>query len=213
MRNKLSTLLLLLTTTICMQAQHTSDAVLKSIAEKLEKDCCITADLTLTDNTSYAVLGSNTKGTLRISKECFVIDVALFRLWFDGSTLWSMNTMNGYEEIYITTPDKDEEALFNPLNIFRQPGLTVTKNADKEGLKSISLTSQRLVIGDINLQIEILYNPETYRIEKIVGMDRFNQSQNIAIAINNYKSGLKLDKEAFQCPTSNYPDAEIVDMR
>lgn len=213
MRNKLSTLLLLLTATICMQAQQTSDAVLKSIAEKLEKDCCITADLTLTDNTSYAVLGSNTKGTLRISKECFVIDVALFRLWFDGSTLWSMNTMNGYEEIYITTPDKDEAALFNPLNIFRQPGLTVTKNADKEGLKSISVTSQRLVIGDINLQIEILYNPETYRIEKIVGMDRFNQSQNIAIAINNYKSELKLDKEAFQCPTSNYPDAEIVDMR
>ena len=213
MRNKLSTLLLLLTATICMQAQQTSDAVLKSIAEKLEKDCCITADLALTDNTSYAVLGGNTKGTLRISKECFVIDVALFRLWFDGSILWSMNTMNGCEEIYITTPDKDEAALFNPLNIFRQPGLTVTKNADKEGLKSISLTSQRLVIGDINLQIEILYNPETYRIEKIVGIDRFNQSQNIAIAINNYKSGLKLDKEAFQCPTSNYPDAEIVDMR
>ena len=213
MRNRFLTLLLLLTATLSIQAQQTPNAVLKSISEKLEKDCCITADLTLTDNTSYAVLGSNTKGSLKISKECFVIDVALFRLWFDGSTLWSMNTMNGYEEIYITTPDKDEAALFNPLNIFRQPGLTVTKNADKEGLKSISLTSQRLVIGDINLQIEILYNPETYRIEKIVGMDRFNQSQNIAIAINNYKSELKLDKEAFQCPTSNYPDAEIVDMR
>lgn len=214
MRNRFLTLLLLLTVTISMQAQQTTpNAVLKSIAEKLEKDCCITADLILTDNTSYAVLGNNTKGSLKISKECFVIDVALFRLWFDGTTLWTMNTMNGYEEIYVTSPDKEEAALFNPINIFNQPGLTVTTNADKDGLKSISVTSQQLVIGDINLQLEILYNPTTYRIEKITGMDRFNQSQNIAIAIKNYKSGLELSKETFQCPVSNYPDAEIVDMR
>lgn len=214
MRNRFLTLLLLLTATISMQAQQTTpNAVLKSIAEKLEKDCCITADLILTDNTSYAVLGNNTKGSLKISKECFVIDVALFRLWFDGTTLWTMNTMNGYEEIYVTSPDKEEAALFNPINIFKQPGLTVTTNADKDGLKSISVTSQQLVIGDINLQLEILYNPTTYRIEKITGMDRFNQSQNIAIAIKNYKSGLELSKETFQCPVSNYPDAEIVDMR
>lgn len=213
MRNRFLTLLLLLTATLSIQAQQTPNAVLKSISEKLEKDCCITADLTLTDNTSYAVLGSNTKGSLKISKECFVIDVALFRLWFDGTTLWTMNTMNGYEEIYVTSPDKEEVALFNPINIFKQPGLTVTTNADKDGLKSISVTSQQLVIGDINLQLEILYNPTTYRIEKITGMDRFNQSQNIAIAIKNYKSGLELSKETFQCPVSNYPDAEIVDMR
>ena len=214
MRNRFLTLLLLLTVTISMQAQQTTpNAVLKSIAEKLEKDCCITADLILTDNTSYAVLGNNTKGSLKISKECFVIDVALFRLWFDGTTLWTMNTMNGYEEIYVTSPDKEEAALFNPINIFKQPGLTVTTNADKDGLKSISVTSQQLVIGDINLQLEILYKPTTYRIEKITGMDRFNQSQNIAIAIKNYKSGIELNKETFQCPVSNYPDAEIVDMR
>lgn len=214
MRNRFLTLLLLLTVTISMQAQQTTpNAVLKSIAEKLEKDCCITADLILTDNTSYAVLGNNTKGSLKISKECFVIDVALFRLWFDGTTLWTMNTMNGYEEIYVTSPDKEEAALFNPINIFKQPGLTVTTNADKDGLKSISVTSQQLVIGDINLQLEILYNPTTYRIEKITGMDRFNQSQNIAIAIKNYNSGIELNKETFQCPVSNYPDAEIVDMR
>ncbi|MBQ5572781.1 MAG: hypothetical protein IIU69_00680 [Bacteroidaceae bacterium] len=213
MRNRFLTLLLLLTATLSIQAQQTPNAVLKSIAEKLEKDCCITADLTLTDNTSYAVLGSNTKGSLKISKECFVIDVALFRLWFDGTTLWTMNTMNGYEEIYVTSPDKEEAALFNPINIFKQPGLTVTTNADKDGLKSISVTSQQLVIGDINLQLEVLYNPGTYRIERVIGMDRFNQSQNIAIAIKNYKSGLELSKETFQCPVSNYPDAEIVDMR
>jgi hypothetical protein len=213
MRNRFLTLLLLLTATLSIQAQQTPNAVLKSISEKLEKDCCITADLTLTDNTSYAVLGSNTKGSLKISKECFVIDVALFRLWFDGTTLWTMNTMNGYEEIYVTSPDKEEAALFNPINIFKQPGLTVTTNADKDGLKSISVTSQQLVIGDINLQLEVLYNPDTYRIEKVTGMDRFNQSQNIAIAIKNYKSGLELSKETFQCPVSNYPDAEIVDMR
>lgn len=213
MRNRFLTLLLLLTATLSIQAQQTPNAVLKSIAEKLEKDCCITADLTLTDNTSYAVLGSNTKGSLKISKECFVIDVALFRLWFDGTTLWTMNTMNGYEEIYVTSPDKEETALFNPINIFKQPGLTVTTNADKDGLKSISVTSQQLVIGDINLQLEVLYNPGTYRIERVIGMDRFNQSQNIAIAIKNYKSGLELSKETFQCPVSNYPDAEIVDMR
>ena len=213
MRNRFLTLLLLLTATLSIQAQQTPNAVLKSISEKLEKDCCITADLILTDNTSYAVLGNNTKGSLKISKECFVIDVALFRLWFDGTTLWTMNTMNGYEEIYVTSPDKEEAALFNPINIFKQPGLTVTTNADKDGLKSISVTSQQLVIGDINLQLEILYNPTTYRIEKVTGMDRFNQSQNIAIAIKNYKSGLELSKETFQCPVSNYPDAEIVDMR
>lgn len=213
MRNSFLTLLLLLTVTLSIQAQQTPNAVLKSISEKLEKDCCITADLTLTDNTSYAVLGSNTKGSLKISKECFVIDVALFRLWFDGTTLWTMNTMNGYEEIYVTSPDKEEAALFNPINIFKQPGLTVTTNADKDGLKSISVTSQQLVIGDTNLQLEVLYNPDTYRIERVTGMDRFNQSQNIAIAIKNYKSGLELSKETFQCPVSNYPDAEIVDMR
>ena len=80
-------------------------------------------------------------------------------------------------------------------------------------MKSISVTSQQLVIGDINLQLEVLYNPGTYRIERVIGMDRFNQSQNIAIAIKNYKSGLELSKETFQCPVSNYPDAEIVDMR
>lgn len=213
MRNRFLTLLLLLTATLSIQAQQMPNAVLKSISEKLEKDCCITADLILTDNTSYAVLGNNTKGSLKISKECFVIDVALFRLWFDGTTLWTMNTMNGYEEIYVTSPDKEEAALFNPINIFKQPGLTVTTNADKDGLKSISVTSQQLVIGDINLQLEILYNPDTYRIERVTGMDRFNQSQNIAIAIKNYKSGLELSKETFQCPVSNYPDAEIVDMR
>lgn len=213
MRNRFLTLLLLLTATLSIQAQQMPNAVLKSISEKLEKDCCITADLILTDNTSYAVLGNNTKGSLKISKECFVIDVALFRLWFDGTTLWTMNTMNGYEEIYVTSPDKEEAALFNPINIFKQPGLTVTTNADKDGLKSISVTSQQLVIGDINLQLEILYNPTTYRIERVTGMDRFNQSQNIAIAIKNYKSGLELNKETFQCPVSNYPDAEIVDMR
>lgn len=213
MRNRFLTLLLLLTATLSIQAQQMPNAVLKSISEKLEKDCCITADLILTDNTSYAVLGNNTKGSLKISKECFVIDVALFRLWFDGTTLWTMNTMNGYEEIYVTSPDKEEAALFNPINIFKQPGLTVTTNADKDGLKSISVTSQQLVIGDINLQLEVLYNPDTYRIERVTGMDRFNQSQNIAIAIKNYKSGLELNKETFQCPVSNYPDAEIVDMR
>ena len=40
MRNRFLTLLLLLTATLSIQAQQMPNAVLKSISEKLEKDCC-----------------------------------------------------------------------------------------------------------------------------------------------------------------------------
>lgn len=213
MKSKIISCLILLALSLNIFAQQETSVRLKNISDRLEKDCGISATLEFTDNTSYAVFSENAKGSIKIDKECFVIDAIIFRIWFDGTTLWTMQNMNGYEEIYITSPDKEDLANINPLLFLKQPGLTV-KQGNKNGhLETVEITSNALVIGNFNLQIAISYNPDDYRMKQLVAMDRYNTQTSIDIRITEYKTGLEFNKNDFQCPTSNYPDAEIVDMR
>ena len=213
MKGFIASILISLFVVSTITAQTDASANLKNITNRLEKDSGITATLEFTDNTQLNIFEDGSKGSFKLWQECFEIDIIKFRIWFDGTTLWTMNSMNGYEEIYITSPDQDELSTINPLLFLKQPGLAVKNGIDTGNSKSVIVPLQNLNIGEYNLQIEVVYNSENYRISQLNFSDINNPNEKVEIKVTNYKSGHNFNKAEFRCPASNYPDAEIVDMR
>lgn len=153
------------------------------------------------------------EGTIEMKGDKFRLETPDMKVWFDGTTQWSYVERN--EEVNVTTPSGEELQLTNPTLLLRgyKKGFTakyVGESTAESGKSAydVELTAKKK--GDIvrvALQIEKSSSfPSKISVETKNGVST-------TIRIRNLRTGLDIGDESFTFKESDYPDAEVIDLR
>lgn len=152
-------------------------------------------------------------GTIVMKGDKFRLETPDMKLWFDGTTQWSYVERN--EEVNVTTPSGEELQLTNPTLLLKsyKKGFTakyVGESTAESGKSAydVELTAKKKSdIVKVALQIEKSSAfPTKISVETKNGVST-------TIHIRNLKTGLDIRDESFTFKESEYPDAEVIDLR
>ena len=140
--------------------------------------------------------------------ERYTLQMQQVRIWCNGERQW--NFMEQTNEIYITAADSEEAQGLSPLHLMQLyksgeyecsveavAADNVVTLASKAGTSEFSRIKVWLSAGN----------------SRLVKLQMFTSDGNVAeIVIDAYKPHCSFDSSLFECPLSEYPDAEVVDM-
>lgn len=149
-----------------------------------------------------------TKGSLQLKDNKFVLTTNDIITWFDGKTQWSY--LRHSDEVNISNPSAEELQSSNPytlINIYKR-GFNYKFNGTIGNNFKITLTPENR--KQAITKIELLISKSTYLPQRIVLEQQHNKSE---ITITSFLKKQNLSKEAFQFNKKNYLGAEIIDLR
>ena len=148
----------------------------------------------------------NASGTISIKGQKFYMHSNATTMWFDGTTLWTYVAQN--EEVNISTPTAQQLQSLNPyhfINLYKQ-GYTTTMTSSATSY-TVHLTAT---------------DPQKKISEAFVTVSKENYAQKEIKLLQGTKwttftvSGLKAERQddaKFRFKSSDYPDAELIDLR
>jgi len=193
--------LIMLAMTAMMGYGQTARQVLDKAAKVVSNRQGITASFTI----SSAGIGT-TSGTISVKGKKFHATTPVATIWFDGKTQWTY--MKNNNEVNVSNPSEAELQAINPYNFINlyKSGFTtsMTTAAQKYQIHLVATNKKR------NLQeMYITINKSNYVPTQVKMKQRNGWT---TINISNFKS-TKLSDELFRFKTTDYPHAEIIDLR
>ncbi len=195
------TLLYIATLLCCGMNAQTAKEVLDKTAALLDNKNGITASYTITDER-----GHSANGTMAVKGKMFHTAMSTGKIWFDGKTVWSYLAQS--EEVNISEPTEAELPTISPYGfIYLYRNGYTQKLTTKGNTYVVNLTST-----DRKQQIkemEITVNKQSY-VPTRIRMRSNNSWQ--TIVVSNFKQA-KLNNAMFRFKKTDYPNAEIIDLR
>jgi outer membrane lipoprotein-sorting protein len=193
--------LIMLVMTAMMGHGQTARQVLDKAAKVVSNRQGITASFTI----SSVGIGT-TSGTISVKGKKFHATTPVATIWFDGKTQWTY--MKNNNEVNVSNPSEAELQAINPYNFINlyKSGFTtsMTTAAQKYQIHLVATNKKR------NLQeMYITINKSNYVPTQVKMKQRNGWT---TINISNFKS-TKLSDELFRFKTTDYPHAEIIDLR
>lgn len=196
------------------KAQQTPDArkILDETASLFTSKGGVKATFKADNFTEGNVQGSAT-GTMCIQGNKFQMTTPDMITWYNGETQWIYLMRN--EEVNVSTPSGDELQLTNPTVLLRQykkgfavqyKGTSTTRQA--KSAYDITLTPKKKSdIQQVDLQIEkVSHIPAAITITDKNGAT-------VSIHISKWETGKNQADSFFSFNESDYPDAEVIDLR
>jgi outer membrane lipoprotein-sorting protein len=192
---------IMLVMTAMMGHGQTARQVLDKAAKVVSNRQGITASFTI----SSVGIGT-TSGTISVKGKKFHATTPVATIWFDGKTQWTY--MKNNNEVNVSNPSEAELQAINPYNFINlyKSGFTtsMTTAAQKYQIHLVATNKKR------NLQeMYITINKSNYVPTQVKMKQRNGWT---TINISNFKS-TKLSDELFRFKTTDYPHAEIIDLR
>ena len=158
--------------------------------------------------------GVRLSGKLLIDGEKFFYDSEDMKIWYDGTTQWTLQMGNDYNELYINAPTPEEQQSINPyllLNSYKEHFTT-----EDGGTKTLGGNPVHQVI--LNAKHE---GQEPSRVNIYITGDallaaiEFASSGDIdfQIEVRSMRNGLTFAKDTFTFPAESYKVDEVIDMR
>ncbi len=153
------------------------------------------------------------EGEIHIKGDKFCVKTPDMQTWFDGKTQWTYLLRT--EEVNVTNPDGAELQLMNPALLLKdhQKGFTAKYQGESTTASGKSAYDVTLIprkkgnVTQIDLQIEKLSNlPAAVTVVSKDGMTS-------AIRIVKIKTGMNQPDSYFVFKPSDFPDAEVIDLR
>lgn len=180
----------------------TADEVLTDATNRYQTVKSISAQFSMQDNSGRV------NGIIVISGDRFHLETPSLKVWYDGRTQWTLVTETN--EVNVTEPTVEELQQVNPfaiINAFRSNYkaslLKTAVNEYKIQLLPISSSG----VTSIMLQLD---RPTLY--PNVVEIHSKNSSP-IVINVKNVSEGKSLPIGSFVFNQSQYPEAEIIDLR
>ncbi|MBQ8051132.1 MAG: hypothetical protein IJ197_06100 [Bacteroidaceae bacterium] len=185
--------------------------VLDATAAHISKAGGIALQFTATSILGKTPQGS-TIGTMDVQGRKFTIQSTDMLTWFDGRTQWSMQV--GDTEVNMTEPTGTELQAMNPyafLSIYKKGFNYKMKRGKmsngKQGYRlTLTADNAKQEIREIFLEVDLQYNPVRVSM-------RQGKSQWMRLVVNSFTTGKQFPDSHFTFPKSQYPDAEIIDLR
>lgn len=197
---------------VTSRAQNAA-SILDKAASAYENSNGMSASFTLNTRSDVQKVSESFEGTIHMKGDKFTLVTPDIITWFDGTTQWTYVERN--EEVNVSTPTGDELQFTNPALLLRmyKKGFTPkylgeSTASNGKAAYDIELTPKKK--GDITrveLQIEKFSGfPVSIKVEAKNGVSN-------TIYISNLKTGVNQPDGFFVFKESDYPDAEVIDLR
>ncbi|MCC8143109.1 MAG: outer-membrane lipoprotein carrier protein LolA [Tannerellaceae bacterium] len=190
-----------------------AETVLDNAAAVYQHSNGITADFTMHTRSEQQRVNESFEGKIQMKGDKFTLVTPDMRIWFDGKTQWAY--MERSDEVNVTNPEGEELQLTNPAVL-----LNTYKKGFKATLKGESTSTNGKAAYDIELipqkkgdivKIELQVEKATSFPSSIVVTAKNNLVS--TVRISNFKTGVNQPDSFFVFNRTDFPDAEIVDLR
>lgn len=194
------------------QAQE-AQAILDQAAQAYEQSNGIKANFAIHSVVPQQNISESFEGVINMKGDKFKLETPDMITWYNGETQWVYLMRN--EEVNVSTPSGDELQLTNPAVLLRQykkgfavqyKGTSTTRQA--KSAYDITLTPKKKSdIQQVDLQIEkVSHIPAAITITDKNGAT-------VSIHISKWVTGKNQADSFFSFNESNYPDAEVINLR
>ena len=158
--------------------------------------------------------GVRLTGKLLIDGENFLYDTDKMKIWYDGTTQWTLQMGSGYNELYINNPTPEEQQQINPYLLLK--GYKEHFTPEDGGTKSLNGTTTHQVI--LKAKDDSQEPSEIYvyiNSDATLAAIEFAASDGSVyeIDVRSMRNGLTFPKDTFVFPTDGYHVDETIDMR
>lgn len=194
------------------QAQD-AQAILDKAAQMYEQSNGIKANFAIHSVVPQQNISESFEGIIEMKGDKFKLETPDMITWYDGQTQWVYVMRN--DEVNVSTPSGDELQLTNPAVLLRQykkgfsvqyKGTSTTRQA-KSAYDITLIPKKKSDIQQIDLQIEKMSN-----IPAAITITDKNKAT-VSIYISKWKTGKNQADSFFSFNESDYPDAEVIDLR
>lgn len=195
-----------------VQAQD-AQAILDKAAQMYEQSNGIKANFAIHSVVPQQNISESFEGIIEMKGDKFKLETPDMITWYDGQTQWVYVMRN--EEVNVSTPSGDELQLTNPAVLLRQykkgfsvqyKGTSTTRQA-KSAYDITLIPKKKSDIQQIDLQIEKMSN-----IPAAITITDKNKAT-VSIYISKWETGKNQSDSVFSFNESDYPDAEVIDLR
>lgn len=194
------------------QAQE-AQAILDQAAQAYEQSNGIKANFAIHSVVPQQNISESFEGVINMKGDKFKLETPDMITWYNGETQWVYLMRN--EEVNVSTPSGDELQLTNPAVLLRlykkgfavqYKGTSTTRQA--KSAYDITLTPKKKSdIQQVDLQIEkVSHIPAAITITDKNGAT-------VSIHISKWETGKNQADSFFSFNESDYPDAEVIDLR
>ena len=192
-------------TVTTVQAQSAKE-VLDKCAAKVSARDGVKADFSMT-SAQYG----DASGKIAVKGKMFHATTPMATMWFDGKTLWTYRKSTN--EVNITTPTAAEKQSINPyhfINIYKKGYSYTMRETTLRGKGAYEVTLNATSPANKLRKMVITIDKATYH-PLAVTMQRPKSST--TIYITSCKTKQKFNASTFSFKRSDYPSAEIIDLR
>ncbi|MBR3858713.1 MAG: hypothetical protein IKJ18_01675 [Bacteroidaceae bacterium] len=158
--------------------------------------------------------GVRISGKLLMDGQKFIYDTEEMKIWYDGTTQWTLQMGSGYNELYINNPTPEEQQAINPYQLLSsyKDNFTATDGGEKNlngklaHMVKLQANDESAELGSINIYIT---NDGTLSLLELIAPD----DRTYKIEVRSMRNGLTFPKDAFTYPAKDYPADEVIDLR
>ena len=199
--------LLLLCCTLTVSAQGTAEVWINKAVSLLQNKG-VEVSFRLNED------GYHLNGKLLMEGDSYHFDAEEMKIWFDGTTQWTMQYTDDYSELYISTPTVEEQESINPYLLLKNYKKHFTAHDGSEKSIAGKLVHEVILTAKDNQQaIKGLrvYIKSDGHIEALTLI--FPDEHEYKIEVRNMRNGLTFPKQTFTYSEKTYPADEVIDMR
>ena len=157
--------------------------------------------------------GIRLSGKLLIDGERFFYDTEEMKIWYDGTTQWTLQMGSGYNELYINNPTPEEQQNINPYILLSnyKEHFTIADGGRKDNGKpvhKIIMTPQDMSQAPASINVFLDSDAMLTSLEFIA-----SDEATYKIEVRSMRNGLTFPKDTFTYPEKEFPADEIIDMR
>lgn len=157
--------------------------------------------------------GMRFSGKLLMEGNKFYYDAETIKIWYDGTTQWTLQTDVGYSELYISEPDIEDLQIINPYLLLKH----------YKDFYTIADGGEKTIHGKLTHMVELESNDDS----QIAAVNVYITTENTPAALDlvlpdgmvyevevrSMRSGLTFPKNTFTYQADTYPADEVIDMR
>lgn len=158
--------------------------------------------------------GTRINGHLLMEGSNYYFGTDEMKIWFNGTTQWTLQANSDYSELYINEPTLEEQQSINPYLLLKdyQERYTATDGGDKT-ISGILLHEVQLKAKDPQQEISSL-NIYLKSTGELAAIRLFlPNSSSYKIDIRSIRSGLTFPKQTFTYDSKAHPADEVIDLR
>lgn len=158
--------------------------------------------------------GMRFSGKVLMEGSKFLYDTEAVKIWYDGTTQWTLQMGNEYNELYINNPTVEEQQIINPyllLNDYKET-FDVTgggmKNHNGKLTHQVILTARDISQEPSSINVYI-NNDATLSALEFIAAD----GNVYKIEVRSFRNGLTFPKDTFTYEEEKFSIDEVIDMR